>query len=429
MTTNYAVIGLQWGDEGKGKIVDLLSKDLKVAVRYQGGHNAGHTILFSGRKLVLHLIPSGVLHPDVTGVIDRGVVVDPEAFLREKEELEKGGLSLKGRLFLSKDAHMILPYHSLADGLGETLRGSLPIGTTRRGIGPCYEDKLARRGVKLSTLLDPKALREALEAAVSMRNPLHKGLNAPAIDIDKEIARLEGLAEGIRPFIVDTFELLDNFQRQGRSLLFEGAQGTLLDIDFGTYPFVSSSHPSIGGIFTGSYCDYHIPLKVIGLVKAYTTRVGEGPFPTEERNEIGKTLQERGHEYGATTGRPRRCGWLDLVALKYAVKLNGVSSIALTKVDVLDSFASIPVCTSYLYKGERLSTFPTEPWILEKLRPEYTELRGWQQPSSSLRNGDPLPEALKEYIAFLEEKLEVPVSLLSVGPDREETLNLRPLVG
>ena len=262
-----------------------------------------------------------------------------------------------------------------------------------------------------------------------MRNPLHKGLNAPAIDIDKEIARLEGLAEGIRPFIVDTFELLDNFQRQGRSLLFEGAQGTLLDIDFGTYPFVSSSHPSIGGIFTGSYCDYHIPLKVIGLVKAYTTRVGEGPFPTEEMGETGKTLQERGHEYGATTGRPRRCGWLDLVALKYAVKLNGVSSIALTKVDVLDSFASIPVCTSYLYKGERLSTFPTEPWILEKLRPEYTELRGWQQPSSSLRNGDPLPEALKEYIAFLEEKLEVPVSLLSVGPDREETLNLRPLVG
>ena len=240
---------------------------------------------------------------------------------------------------------------------------------------------------------------------------------------------MEGLAEGIRPFIVDTFELLDNFQRQGRSLLFEGAQGTLLDIDFGTYPFVSSSHPSIGGIFTGSYCDYHIPLKVIGLVKAYTTRVGEGPFPTEEMGETGKTLQERGHEYGATTGRPRRCGWLDLVALKYAVKLNGVSSIALTKVDVLDSFASIPVCTSYLYKGERLSTFPTEPWILEKLRPEYTELRGWQQPSSSLRNGDPLPEALKEYIAFLEEKLEVPVSLLSVGPDREETLNLRPLVG
>ncbi len=426
MGNNYAVIGLQWGDEGKGKIVDILSEKIKLTVRYQGGHNAGHTVIIADKKIVLHLIPSGIIHSDTRCIIGNGVVVDPHAFLKEINELNQLGINTEGRLFLSKDAHMILPFHSQIDTIiEEEIRGDQKIGTTKRGIGPSYEDKAGRIGIKLSSLYNPEYLKKELKYLVNIKNLFLKGIDKEPLNSSKIYEELMSIRKELLKYISDTFLIIQKAKEKGETILFEGAQGVLLDIDYGTYPYVSSSHPTAGGIFTGSGIGPDVDINVIGIVKAYTTRVGKGPFPTEATGKDEKTLRERGKEYGATTGRPRRCGWLDLFALKYSVKLNGVNSIVLTKIDILDSFEKIKVCTGYKYKGKILENFPTESWILEEVEPIYDEIEGWKGITSGITEYNKLPEKAKKYIKYIENYLNVPVSIISTGPNRKETIIIK----
>jgi adenylosuccinate synthase len=416
---NLAVLGAQWGDEGKGKIVDLLTPGFSMVARFQGGHNAGHTVYINGAKFILRLVPSGILHPGVTCVIGNGVVVDPEALFAELDELERNGIETRGRVVVSDKAHLILPYHRDLDLLSEARRGERKIGTTSRGIGPAYEDKIARRGIRVGDLIDPKGLEENVRDNVTARNRL---VQDNTMDWKPVLTQLLKHAERMRPMIRDVSVMLSEATRAGTTILFEGAQGTLLDIDHGTYPFVTSSNASIGGVCTG----LGIPPKaighVLGVAKAYTTRVGEGPFPTELFGEMGNRLRETGSEYGAVTGRPRRCGWYDAVAVRYAARINGLDGLALTKLDVLDGLDRIEICTAYRLGTRTLTEFPTDVGQLAQCEPVYESLPGWAAPTKGIRRFEALPEAARRYIARLEEVSGVRAAIVSTGSERDDTI-------
>lgn len=415
------LVGSQWGDEGKGKIVDILSEDYKVVARYQGGANAGHTIKIGNTKFVLHLIPSGILRDDVICVIGNGVVIDPKALLDEIKFLNDNGIATKGRLFISHNAHLIMPYHKLLDSINES--GSSKIGTTGRGIGPCYIDKAARKGIKIVDLLDKKILEDKIRCNIAEKNDiLNKVYNNEGLNVEQIVNEYLSFDQTIDEYIKDTATLLNNAINEGKSVLFEGAQGALLDVDFGTYPFVTSSNPTSGGACTGTGVPPTKIDKVIGIVKAYTTRVGNGPFPTELNDEIGENLRKWGAEFGATTGRPRRCGWLDLFALNYSCQINGISEVAITKLDVLSELDEIKVCTAYEHNGKVLKSFPATVDILDNVKPIYQSFKGWKSDISNIRNFDNLPKEAREYLSFIADFCGFKNTIISVGPDREQTI-------
>jgi adenylosuccinate synthase len=419
---NIAVLGAQWGDEGKGKIVDLLTPRFSIVARYQGGHNAGHTVFVRGEKFVLHLVPSGILHAGVTCVIGNGVVVDPQALFQEMDGLAAHGIDTNGRLLVSEKAHLILPYHRELDILSEARRGERRIGTTSRGIGPAYEDKIARRGLRVCDLRDPRAVEDQVRENVSARN---KVIVESHLDWRAVLDTLLALGERLRPLSADTSAVLARAFERGEHVMFEGAQGTLLDVDHGTYPFVTSSNASIGGVCTGLGVPARAIHGVLGVAKAYTTRVGEGPLPTELGGELGQRLRDSGQEYGASTGRPRRCGWFDAVAVRYAVRINGLDALALTKLDVLDGMDRLEICTAYRCEGQTLTEFPSDLQRLAECEPVYESLPGWDQPTRGIRDFAQLPARAREYIRALEETSGVPAGLISTGSDREDTI-VRP---
>jgi len=419
------VVGAQWGDEGKGKIVDLLSRDAQYVVRYQGGANAGHTLEFGDKKIVLHLIPSGIFNGEATCVIGNGVVIDPHALLEEIREVEKLGTDLRDRLKISKSAHIILPYHQLLDQVKEKHRGEDAIGTTGRGIGPAYVSKVSRVGIRMSDLFHPKELREKVKANIAdINDALRHIYKHETIEAESIIEDLLESAEKLRPYITNTSALLHDAIESGEEILLEGAQGSLLDVDHGTYPYVTSSCPTSGGACTGSGIPPTAIDKVMGITKAYCTRVGNGPFPTELDNEAGEKLRAEGHEFGATTGRPRRCGWIDLVALKYAVRVNGMNELAITKLDILDDFEEIKLCTKYEIDGEVTNVFPLDLPDLDEVKPLYKSMPGWQQSLDECNDYDDLPENAKKYLNFIQEYLGVELTILSKGPKRSETIIL-----
>jgi adenylosuccinate synthase len=416
---NIAVLGAQWGDEGKGKIVDLLTPNFSIVARYQGGHNAGHTVYVSGRKFVLRLLPSGILHEGITCVIGNGVVIDPNALFAEIDELAAAGIAVGDRLVISDKAHLILPYHRELDLLSEARRGERKIGTTSRGIGPAYEDKIARRGVRVGDLADPSSLAEAVQHNVAARNRI---IGESQMDWRQVLDDLATAWQRMSPWVSDVSLFLARAREAGRAVMFEGAQGTLLDIDHGTYPYVTSSNATIGGVCTGLGVGPRAIDGVLGVAKAYTTRVGEGPLPTELTGEIGTRLRESGQEFGAVTGRPRRCGWYDAVAVRYAVRINGLDALALTKLDVLDGLPEIQVCTSYRCKGASLTEMPSDMAQLAACEPVYETLPGWTQPTRSARRHADLPREAQHYVARLEEITGVPASVISTGSAREDTI-------
>jgi adenylosuccinate synthase len=416
---NLAVLGAQWGDEGKGKIVDLLTPRFDIVARYQGGHNAGHTVYVNGVKFVLRLIPSGILHDGITCVIGNGVVVDPGALFAEVDELARNGVEVGRRLVVSDKAHLILPYHRDLDLLSEARRGERKIGTTSRGIGPAYEDKIARRGIRVGDLADPKGLEENVRHNVDARNRL---VYDSTMDWRQVLDELQQHADRLRPLVRDVSLMLTEAMRAGKAVLFEGAQGTLLDIDHGTYPYVTSSNASVGGVCTGLGIPPRAIHGVIGVVKAYTTRVGEGPLPTELTGEMGKRLRDSGNEYGAVTGRPRRCGWYDAVAVRYGVRINGLDALALTKLDVLDGLERIDVCTGYRCGGRTLTEFPSDISQLAACEPVYETMPGWTQPTRGVRRFSDLPDAARRYIARLEDISGVPAAIVSTGSERDDTI-------
>jgi adenylosuccinate synthase len=416
---NLAVLGAQWGDEGKGKIVDLLTPRFDLVARYQGGHNAGHTVYVNGTKFVLRLIPSGILHPDVICVIGNGVVVDPQALFSELDELTRNGIDARNRLVVSDKAHLILPYHRDLDLLSEARRGERKIGTTSRGIGPAYEDKIGRRGIRAGDLADPQALEQNVRANVEARNRLVQDSH-----MEWQTVLHQLLESGARllPMVRDVSLMLAEAMRSGKSILFEGAQGTLLDIDHGTYPYVTSSNASIGGVCTGLGVGPRAIDGVLGVVKAYTTRVGEGPLPTELTGEMGNRLRDSGNEYGAVTGRPRRCGWYDAVAVRYGVRINGLDALALTKLDVLDGLERIEICTAYRCGSRTLTEFPSDLSQLAACEPVYESMPGWDTPTRGAKRFSDLPENARRYIARLEQVSGVPAAIVSTGSDREDTI-------
>ena len=416
---NIAVIGAQWGDEGKGKIVDLLTPHFSIVARYQGGHNAGHTVYVRGTKFVLHLIPSGILHPGVTCVIGNGVVVDPEALFQEIEALAGHGVEVDDRLLISEKAHLILPYHRDLDLLHEARRGDRKIGTTSRGIGPAYEDKIGRRGIRVGDLADPAGLAEEIRENVQARNRL---VGDSVLDWQQVFERLQADGLRMRRWVGDVSRFLATEMARGRAVLFEGAQGTLLDIDHGTYPFVTSSNATAGGVCTGLGIGPRAVDGVLGVAKAYITRVGGGPLPTELAGPLADRLREGGQEYGASTGRPRRCGWYDAVAVRYAVRVNGLDGLALTKLDVLDGLDEIRICTSYRCGGVVLTEFPSDVRQLAACEPIYESHPGWAQPTRGARSYDELPALARAYVARLEEASLVPVTIISTGSDRDDTI-------
>jgi len=416
---NLAVVGAQWGDEGKGKIVDLLAPHFSIVARYQGGHNAGHTVYVNGTKFILRLIPSGILHPDLTCVIGNGVVVDPDALFTEIDELERHGVTVGSRLLIAEKAHLILPYHRELDLLAEARRGERKIGTTSRGIGPAYEDKVARRGIRVGDLFDPSSLADEVRENVSARNRL---IRDSTLDWKPVYDRLLVNAARMRPWVGDVSLFLARAMAAGRPILFEGAQGTLLDIDHGTYPFVTSSNASVGGVCTGLGVGPHTIGGILGVVKAYSTRVGEGPLPTELTGEGGNRLRESGQEYGAVTGRPRRCGWYDAVAVRYAARINGLDAVALTKLDVLDGLDQIPICHAYRCNGETQTEYPADIRQLAVCKPIYETVRGWSRPTAGVRAFAQLPLEAQRYIARLEELTGVAVAIISTGSERADTI-------
>lgn len=426
MGKNVVVIGTQWGDEGKGKIVDLLTERVSTVVRFQGGHNAGHTLVIDGKKTVLHLIPSGILRENVSCLIGNGVVLSPEALLQEIGKLEAQGIPVRERLRLSPACTLILPYHVALDQAREDSLGSEKIGTTGRGIGPAYEDKVARRSLRLGDLLDHERFGEKLKSILEYHNfMLTEFYKVAAIDYDQVYQSALGWAEQLRPLVADVVEVLHSARERGENIMFEGAQGSLLDIDHGTYPFVTSSNTTAGGTATGSgvgplHLDY-----VLGITKAYTTRVGSGPFPTELNCEIGKYLGQKGHEFGATTGRERRTGWFDAVAVRYAMRINSVSGLCLTKLDVLDGLETIKVCVGYQDQDGKPMGIPFDAEGWSSVKPIYEELPGWQEPTVGVTSVDALPENARAYIKRLEVLTETPVDIVSTGPDRVETIVLR----
>lgn len=426
MGKNVVVLGTQWGDEGKGKIVDLLTDQVSLVTRFQGGHNAGHTLVIDGKKTVLHLIPSGVLRNGVTCLIGNGVVLSPEALFKEIDKLEESGVPVCEHLRLSPACPLILPYHVALDQAREIARGDAKIGTTGRGIGPAYEDKVARRGLRLSDMLDFDSFAEKLKEVMEYHNfVLTAYFKVPAVDYDKTLADCKAWAERLLPMIADVTELLHAARERGESILFEGAQGSLLDIDHGTYPFVTSSNTTAGGTATGSgfgpmYLDY-----VLGITKAYTTRVGSGPFPTELDCEIGTYLGEKGHEFGATTGRKRRCGWFDIIAVRHANRINSVTGVCLTKLDVLDGLETVKICIGYLDVNGKPTGIPFDAEGWAKIQPVYEEVPGWSESTVGARTLAELPANARAYIARLEELMATPIDIISTGPDRIQTIVLR----
>ncbi|WP_144823397.1 adenylosuccinate synthase [Marinobacter piscensis] len=426
MGKNVVVLGTQWGDEGKGKIVDLLTENVAAVVRFQGGHNAGHTLVIDGKTTALHLIPSGILREDVQCLIGNGVVLSPEALLKEVRGLEASGVAVRDRLHISLACPIILRTHVRIDQAREHARGLDKIGTTGRGIGPAYEDKVSRRGIRLGDLHNPREFEEKLREIMTYHNfVLTQYFGEEAEDIDAALEELKQMGEEILPMAADVTDLLHDFRKRGDDIMFEGAQGSLLDIDLGTYPYVTSSNTTAGGTATGSgfgplYLDY-----VLGITKAYTTRVGAGPFPTELHDEVGERLAIKGNEVGTTTGRSRRCGWFDAVALRHAIQINSVSGICLTKLDVLDGMETVKVCVGYKTPEGEINRPPIGCESYKDIVPVYAELPGWSESTFGLTTLEQLPENARAYIQFLEEQIEAPIDIISTGPDRVETITLR----
>jgi adenylosuccinate synthase len=417
------IVGAQWGDEGKGKIVDVLSENFEVVARYAGGHNAGHTVIIKGKKYVLQLIPCGVLRPGRKSVIGNGVVLDPFAFMKEVKMVRDAGLDVDGRLFVSNRAQVILPYHRMIELAAENAPGRVKIGTTSRGIGPAYEDKMKRSGLRVVDLLNKEILKTHIENACREKNTIaHALFNSEPLDPDTMFREYSEIAEQVRPFVADTAALLNKTLRAGGSIMFEGAQGTMLDIDHGTYPFVTSSSATSGGAVIGTGVAPNAIQTVIGITKAYCTRVGGGPFPTEIHDPIGDELRKRGNEYGAVTGRPRRCGWVDLPLLRYAQAINGVNWWVVTKMDVLDTLDTIPVCVGYKLNGKKTDEVPADAGTMEKLEPVYEKLPGWKQSTEGIVEWDKLPKKARNYLTFLEEESGAKIGMVSTGPDREQTM-------
>jgi adenylosuccinate synthase len=421
MKTNIAVLGAQWGDEGKGKIVDMLTPHFSAVARYQGGHNAGHTVYVNGKKFVLHLIPSGILHAGVTCLIGNGVVIDPQALFAEVEELARGGITVDGRLKISEKAHIILPYHRELDVLSEARRGERKIGTTSRGIGPAYEDKIGRRGIRVCDLLgDRTALADEVRENVSARNRMIKD---STLDWKPVFEQVVAFGERMRPWVSDVSLSLHTMMAEGKTVMFEGAQATLLDIDHGTYPFVTSSNASVGGVCTGLGVPPRAIGGVLGVAKAYTTRVGEGPLPTELSGALADRLRETGQEYGASTGRPRRCGWYDAVVVRYSARVNGLDAIALTKLDVLDGLPEVLICTGYKTTGTgTITDFPADLRVLIGAEPVYERMPGWSSPTKGVTEFDRLPAEAQRYVKRLEDVSGVDCAIISTGSDRRETI-------
>ena len=420
------VIGTQWGDEGKGKVVDLIASDVDIVARYQGGANAGHTICWGDKTFVLHLVPSGIFHENVTCVIGNGVVIDPVAVMEEIRMIRDLGYDVDGRLLISHNAHLIMPYHKRIEEARERARDGGAIGTTGRGIGPAYVDKVARTGIRVVDLLDRDVLRIKLKQAIEEKNAILTAIyDADELNVEQIIEEYVEFDKLIDPYVTDTSQYLCNALAEGKRVLAEGAQGSLLDVDFGTYPFVTSSHPTVGGCCTGLGVPPMAINRVIGIVKAYCTRVGNGPFPTELEDEVGGRLRETGDEYGATTGRPRRCGWLDLVALRYTAMINGLTELAITKLDVLTGFEDLKICTSYRYDGKESARFPSEVQTLEKVHPIYESFEGWSEDLTTADRFDDLPHAARQYLTFISDYLRVPISMVSTGPRREQIVTHR----
>ncbi len=415
------LVGAQWGDEGKGKITDLLAAQVDVVARYGGGDNAGHTVVVRGERFALHLIPSGVLHPGTECSLGSGMVINPARLVQELDGLIARGVDVS-RVRVSHAAHLIMPWHLALDAAQESARGGSAIGTTRRGIGPAYADKAARSGIRVGDMLDDKHLAATILARAEEKRPLIRAYGLPEPAVDAVILQYQEYAARLRPHIADTVQLVHQRLAEGKTILCEGAQGTLLDLDHGTYPYVTSSSPVAGGALTGLGIGPGHVSRVIGVAKAYSTRVGMGPFPTELTDEIGEQMVVIGGEYGTTTGRRRRTGWLDLVALRYAVQVNGITELALTKLDVLGAFSQLKVCVAYRYKGERLTDFPTDARTLSLCEPEYETLPGWKSEISHVRTRRALPSEALAYVLFLERRLGVPIRIISVGPDRDQTI-------
>ncbi len=419
------VLGAQWGDEGKGKIVDVLSERFSAVARYAGGHNAGHTVIHGNTRFVLQLIPCGVLRPGCKGVIGNGVVLDPIAFLKEVAKLRLMGVDVDGSLFVSNRAQVILPYHRMIELAAESAPGRQKIGTTSRGIGPAYEDKMARSGLRVVDLLRPDLLKTHIEAACGEKNAIaHALFGTDPLDPEKMYDEYAAAAEQVRPFVADTGRLLNNILSSGGSIMFEGAQGTMLDIDHGTYPFVTSSSATAGGAATGTGVGPTSIANVINVTKAYVTRVGEGPFPTEIHGAAGESLRARGNEYGAVTGRPRRCGWLDLPLLRYSNQVNGADWLVVTKLDVLDELDEISICTAYEIDGKRTDEIPADVHGLEQIKPVYTTLKGWRTSTEGITEFDKLPKAAQEYLNFQARESGAAIAMVSTGPDRDQTMVL-----
>jgi adenylosuccinate synthase len=424
---NVAIIGAQWGDEGKGKVVDLFTNEADIVVRFQGGNNAGHTLVVNGDKTILHLVPSGALHPDKLCVIGNGVVVDPEILIEEIQTLKRRGHLVDDELLrISEQAHVIMPYHKAIDLARERLRGKGKIGTTGRGIGPAYEDKVARTGIRFVDLLEEDTFREKLQRNIEEKNIYLKAiLKEKTLDFEKIHANYGRYREKLRKYVTNTGLLLDREMRAGKRVLFEGAQGTLLDVDHGTYPYVTSSSTITGGACSGSGVGPQHIQQVIGISKAYTTRVGSGPFPTELDGPDGETLRREGAEFGATTGRSRRCGWFDAVGVRHAVRMNGMTGIALTKLDVLTGFKKIPICTAYRYEGKTIDEFPASSKVMHGAQPDYEEMAGWEVPLNNVRKFSDLPAPAQKYVRRIEEVVGTKIILVSVGPGREQTILLK----
>ncbi len=426
MARNVVVIGTQWGDEGKGKIVDWLTDHAEGVVRFQGGHNAGHTLVIGGRKTVLHLVPSGILRGAVSCYIGNGVVLSPQALVEEIDQLAKAGVQVEGRLHVSEACPLVLPYHAAVDAAREARRGGEKIGTTGRGIGPAYEDKVARRAIRLQDLLVPARFATKLEESLDFHNfVLTRYLNAAPVDFQATCDAALSLAERLAPLVTDVPRALYEASRDGKRLLFEGAQGTLLDIDHGTYPFVTSSNCVAGAAAAGAGVGPQMLHYVLGITKAYTTRVGSGPFPTELENDTGEHLRARGNEFGATTGRPRRCGWFDAAAMKRAIQINGVSGLCVTKLDVLDGMEEVLVCIAYRFNGELCDLLPAGAEDTARCEPIYESLPGWRESTVGIRRYADLPPQARAYLERIQAILGVPVDMISTGPERDETIVLR----
>jgi adenylosuccinate synthase len=421
-TKAVAVVGAQWGDEGKGKVVDYLASSFEYIARYAGGHNAGHTVIFDGHRFVLQLIPSGILRPGKKAVIGAGTVVDPAALVAELENLKKSGIEARGRLFLSNRAHLIFPYHREMDKAAEAARGAAAIGTTSRGIGPAYEDKMARRGIRVCDLFDADRFAEKLERVIAEKDAISRATFGHPLDTAGLLNQYLELAAHIHGFAADTSSLLNCALDKGEPVLFEGAQGTMLDIDHGTYPFVTSSNATSGGVATGLGVAPTRLTGVVGVTKAYTTRVGAGPFPTEMPDLDAAEVRTRGKEFGAVTGRPRRCGWLDLAELRFAKMLNGLDSLVVTKLDVFDSQPEIKICVGYRWKGQQLTEMPADVETLSQVEPEYRTLPGWKKPTPGIRDVKELPQAARDYLNFISDTLETEIGMISTGPERDATI-------